>query len=122
MWRCRSLRLVLPAYDFFDSYCHPRYCERQLRAQIRMKEPSWMVQLLPSKFWPAIAVARDQVIDRVADHPWDGSGRPMSTASAEARAQCAARLRILHRPGRSPRTQRNPGDEDRCRFAQRVDG
>jgi hypothetical protein len=40
---------------------------------------------------------------------------PMSTASAEARAQCAARLRILHRPGRSPRRQRNPGDQDRCR-------
>ena len=32
----------------------------------------------------------------------------MSTASAEARAQCAARPRILHRPGRSPR---NPGDQ-----------
>src|SRR3979411_2676011 len=31
----------------------------------------------------------------------------MSTASAEARAQCAARRRILHRPGRSPRRQRN---------------
>jgi hypothetical protein len=30
----------------------------------------------------------------------------MSTASAEAHAQCAAWLRILHRPGRSPRTQR----------------
>ena len=45
----------------------------------------------------------------------------MSTASAEARAQCAARLRILHRPGRSPRTQRNPGDQDRCRAAQRAD-
>ena len=45
----------------------------------------------------------------------------MSTASAEARAQCAARLRILHRPGRSPRRQRNPGDQDRCRVAQRAD-
>src|SRR6476469_4035028 len=45
----------------------------------------------------------------------------MSTASPEAHAQCAARLRILHRPGRSPRTQRNPGDQDRCRAAQRAD-
>src|ERR1700738_137288 len=33
----------------------------------------------------------------------------MSSASAEARAQRAARLRILHSPGRSPRRQRNPG-------------
>ena len=43
------------------------------------------------------------------------TGTPMSTASAEARAQCAVRLRISHRPGRSPRRQRNPGDQDRCR-------
>ena len=57
---------------------------------------------------PAIAVARDQVIDRIADHPWDELEDPMSTASAEARAQCAARPRILNRPGRSPR---NPGDQ-----------
>src|SRR6266566_4018771 len=45
----------------------------------------------------------------------------MSTVSAEARAQCAARLRILHRPGRSPRRQTNTGDQDRCRDAQRAD-
>ena len=45
----------------------------------------------------------------------------MSTASAEARAQCATQLRILHRPGRSLRTQRNPGDQDGCRVAQRAD-
>src|SRR5215475_1591272 len=50
---------------------------------------------------PAIAVARDQVIYRVAGHPWD-EWRTMSTASAEASRQCAARLRILDRPGRSP--------------------
>jgi hypothetical protein len=37
----------------------------------------------------------------------------MSTASAEARAQCAARLRILHSLDRSRRRQRNPGDQDR---------
>ena len=48
-------------------------------------------------------------------------GRSMSTANAEARPQYAARLRILHRPGRSPRRQRNPGDQDRCRAAQRAD-
>lgn len=42
-------------------------------------------------------------------------------AKAEARAQFAVRLRILHRPGRSPRRQRNPGDQDRCRAAQRAD-
>jgi hypothetical protein len=36
----------------------------------------------------------------------------MSTATAEARARCAARLRILQRLGHSPRTQRNPGDQD----------
>jgi hypothetical protein len=35
--------------------------------------------------------------------------------------QCAARLRILHRPGRSPRRQRDPVDQDRCRAAQRAD-
>jgi hypothetical protein len=45
----------------------------------------------------------------------------MSTANAEARAQCAARPRNLHRPGRSPRRQRNPGDQDRRRAAQRAD-
>src|SRR5262245_21078495 len=45
----------------------------------------------------------------------------MSTASAETRAQYVTRLRILYRPGRSPRTQRNPGDQDRCRAAQRAD-
>src|SRR5712692_5827645 len=68
---------------------------------------------------PAIAVARDQVIDRVADHPWDELEDPCPLP--EARAQCAARPRILHRPGRSPRRQRNPGDQDRCRDAQRAD-
>ena len=59
---------------------------------------------------PAIAVARDQVIDRVADHPWDELEDPCPLP--EARAQCAARPRILHRPGRSPRRQKNPGDQD----------
>ncbi len=68
---------------------------------------------------PAIAVARDQVIDRVADHPWDELEDPCPLP--EARAQCAARPRILHRPGRSPRRQRNPSDQDRCRSAQRAD-
>src|SRR5262245_9698835 len=38
----------------------------------------------------------------------------MSSASAETRAQYVTRLRILYRPGRSPRTQRNPGDQDRA--------
>jgi len=42
-------------------------------------------------------------------------------ANAEARAQCAARLRILHSPSPSPQTQRNPGDQDRYRVAQRAD-
>jgi len=36
---------------------------------------------------PAIAVARDQVVDRVADQPRDRVEDPVSTASAEARAQ-----------------------------------
>ena len=45
----------------------------------------------------------------------------MSTASPEARAQCAGRLRILCRPGPSPQRQRNPDAEDRCRAAQRAD-
>src|ERR1700730_17228526 len=57
---------------------------------------------------PAIAVARDQVIDRVADHPWDELEDPCPVP-ARKRAQRAARLRILHSPGRSPRRQRNPG-------------
>jgi hypothetical protein len=63
---------------------------------------------------PAIAVARDQVIDRVADHLWDELEDPCPLP-ARKRAQCAARPRILHRPGRSPRRQMNPGNQDRCR-------
>jgi hypothetical protein len=53
--------------------------------------------------------------------PAERSGRPMSTASAEARAQCAVQLRILHSLDRSRRRQRNPGDQDRSRAGQRAD-
>src|SRR5712671_3079904 len=63
---------------------------------------------------PAIAVARDQVIDRVADHLWDELEDPCPLPARKL-AQCAARPRILHRPGRSPRRQMNPGNQDRCR-------
>src|ERR1700675_1050460 len=63
---------------------------------------------------PAIAVARDQVIDRVADHPWDELEDPCPPPARKL-TQCAARPRILHRPGRSPRRQMNPVNQDRCR-------
>jgi hypothetical protein len=33
----------------------------------------------------------------------------------------AMRSTASHRPGRPPRRQRNPGDRDRCRLAQRAD-
>jgi hypothetical protein len=49
------------------------------------------------------------------------SERITDTASAEARAQCAAQPRILHSLDRSRRRQRNPGDQDRSRAGQRVD-
>ena len=70
---------------------------------------------------PAIAVARDQVIDRVADHPWDEleDPCPLPTRKLARNAQHGfgfyIGLAVRHR------TQRNPGDQDRCRAAQRAD-
>jgi hypothetical protein len=60
---------------------------------------------------PAIAVARDQVIDRVADHPWDEVEDPCPPPARSSRATRSA-ASDLHSLDRSPRMQRNPGDAE----------
>ena len=74
---------------------------RSLRAVHDGYERSEFGRMQATTAKPAIAVARDQVIYRVADRPWDELEDPCPLPARKPRAQRAARLRILDRPGRS---------------------